>query len=736
MNPLRSFRQVFSGTGFIVLLLVGSLVQSAQPAHGANATAAKDAEMEPVVELAHRVVPWMDGKFVLLRIPKDAGRDVFELRSEGGRLAIRASDPVSAAMGLNYYLKRYCHRSMSLAGSNLEPVKVLPVLSVPVRRSTRFKYRYFLNYCTFNYTMSLADWPDWERKLDWMALNGVNLALATNGTEAVWQNTLRRIGFSSDEILSFIPGPAYTAWWLMGNLEGWGGPVTQGMIDDRAALQKRILARMRELGIEPVMQGFYGMVPASLSKKFPDARIMDQGLWGGFRRPSILLSSDPLFARMASIYYEEVEKLYGPMRFYGGDLFHEGGSTEGLDLAPLGRGVQQAMLKANPDAVWVLQGWQENPKQGMLDGLSPAHVLIINMESKDWEKRKGFGGLPWVWGVINNYGDNTGIYGNLPRIASEPALAKNGPFGASMEGVGALMEGINNNPIVYELLFDAAWSDDAVDLDNWIRNYVTYRYGVDTPELEHAWQMLLETAYKQGNRAEPVFCARPSLEIKSTSTWGSTAIAYDPAELEQAAREFLKAGEQLRSNDAYQYDAVNIVRQVLANRGLKAYDQMVAAYRAKDLAEFERASQSFLSLLRSEDSLVRTRREFLLGTWLAAAKAMGHSEEEKKLYEWNARTQITYWGPDSPTAAARDYAFKEWSGFLQDFYLARWQMFIDDLDARLHGNPGRDIDFFQFEKHWTEERNDFPVEPSGDPINAASAALGMPAQIPSDPDRR
>jgi alpha-N-acetylglucosaminidase len=733
MNFVSLFRQVYSGAGFIVLLLITIL---AQPAHGANATAPEDPEMEPIAELVHRVVPWVDDKFVLIRISKDAGQDVFELRTEGGKLVIRASDPVSAAMGLSYYLKYYCHRSMSLAGTNLAPVKDLPALATPVRRTSRFKYRYFLNYCTFNYTMSFAGWPDWERKLDWMALNGVNLALATNGTEAVWQNTLRRMGFSSSEILKFIPGPAYTAWWLMGNFEGWGGPVTQGMIDDRAALQKRILARMRELGIEPVMQGFYGMVPASLAEKFPNARIMDQGLWGGFRRPSILLSSDPLFAQMASIYYEEMEKLYGPMRCYGGDLFHEGGMTEGLDLAPLGRGVQKAMLKANPDAVWVLQGWQENPKQGMLDGLSPMHVVILNMESKDWQKRKGFGGLPWVWGVIDNYGDNTGIYGDLPRIASEPAGAMNGPYGASMAGVGALMEGINNNPIVYELLFDAAWRDDAVDLSNWIRDYVKYRYGVDSPELVHAWQMLLKTAYKQGDRAEPVFCARPSLDVKSVSTWGTTKIAYDPAELEQGAREFLKAGERLSNNDAYQYDAVNVVRQVLSNRGLKAYDQMVAAYRAKDLTGFDRVAQRFLGLMRAEDSLMRTRREFLLGTWLAAAKAMGRTEEEKRLCEKNARTQITYWGPDSPEAAGRDYAFKEWSGLLQDFYLARWQMLVDDLDARLQGKPGRDIDYFRFEKQWTEERNDFPADPSGDPINAARSALEIATQSSLDPDQR
>lgn len=708
-------------TGLIFLLIA-----AVTPLARSQRTVAPAASgLEPIVELARRVVPWMADKVLLIPIPKDAGLDVFELRTNGGKLTIRASSPSSAAEGLNYYLKYECHRSLSLVGSNLAPVKALPALTAPIRRTSRFKYRYFLNYCTFNYTMSFATGLDWERELDWMALNGVNLALATNGSEAVWQNTLRRLGYSDNEIFQFVPGPAYTAWWLMGNLEGWGGPMTQSMIGDRAALQKKIVARMRELGIEPEMQGFYGMVPASLARKFPNAHVMDQGTWGGFRRPSILLPSDPLFARMASIYYEETRKLYGPVKFYGGDLFHEGGRIEGLDLPSIGRGVQQAMVSANPDAVWVLQAWQENPKQGVLDGLSPAHVLILNMESDDWETRMGFGGLPWIWGVIANYGDNTGIYGDLPRIAATPARAMNSPYGASMAGIGALMEGTNNNPVLYELLFDAAWSNEAVDLSQWMRGYVQYRYGADDPDAQRAWRMLLDTAYKQGDRAEPVFCARPSLDIKSVSTWGTTKIVYDPAELEQAAREFLNAGDRLRNNDAYQYDAVNLVRQVVSNCGLKAHDQMMAAYTAKDVAGFEHASQHFLNLLRSEDWLMSTRREFLLGTWLASAKAFGHTEGEKKLCEKNARAQITYWGPDSSEAAGRDYAYKEWSGLLQSFYLPRWQMFVDDLDVRLRGEPGRDIDYFAFERKWTEERNDFPVDPSGDPIPVASTVLKM-----------
>ena len=115
---------------------------------------------------------------------------------------------------------------------------------------------------------------------------------------------------------------------------------------------------------------------------------------------------------------------------------------------------------------------------------------------------------------------------------------------------------------------------------------------------------------------------------------------------------------------------------------------------------------------------------------------MGYTEEEKKLCERNARTQITYWGPDSPSAAGRDYAYKEWSGLLQGFYLARWTMFIDDLDARLQGKPAHDIDYFAFEKKWTEERNDFPADPSGDPINAARSALEIATQLSLDPDQR
>ncbi|EKC68111.1 alpha-N-acetylglucosaminidase, partial [human gut metagenome] len=179
-----------------------------------------------------RRVPWLSERVELCE-EEPSGSESFTLRSDAGKLCIAATSANAAAVGVNWYLNHYCGRSMSHMGDNLGPVDDLPLPEAPVKVTTDLDYRYALNYCTFNYSMSFYTWEDWERELDWMALHGVNLMLVANGAEAVWQNTLRRLGYSEKRIASFLSGPAYNAWWLMGNLEGWGGPMPQSQIDAR-----------------------------------------------------------------------------------------------------------------------------------------------------------------------------------------------------------------------------------------------------------------------------------------------------------------------------------------------------------------------------------------------------------------------------------------------------------------------------------------------------------------------
>ena len=119
------------------------------------------------------------------------------------------------------------------------------------------------------------------------------------GTELVWYNTLLRLGYTDTEAKAFIPGPAFTAWWLMGNLEGWGGPVSMDMMKQQAELQKKILKRMKELGIEPILQGFYGMVPHDLKNKISEAKVIEQGKWAGeFQRPGFWILPPNCFLKL------------------------------------------------------------------------------------------------------------------------------------------------------------------------------------------------------------------------------------------------------------------------------------------------------------------------------------------------------------------------------------------------------------------------------------------------------
>lgn len=301
--------------------------------------------------------------------------------------------------------------------------------------------------------MSFYDWDDWQWELDWMALNGVNLMLVANGSEAVWQNTLRRMNYSEKEIADFITGPAYNAWWLKGISKGGDGPMPQSQIDSRKKLVQKMLKRMKSLGIEPLMPGFYGMVPSNLKTK-SKAHIIPQGTWGAFTRPDILDPMDPEFDRIAAIFYEETRRLYGSdIRFFSGDPFHEGGATDGVALGDAGRAIQKTMQKYFPESIWVLQGWQDNPKPGLLEKLDKRYVLVQELfgeNTNNWETRKGYEGTPFIWATVTNFGERPGINGKLQRFADEVYRASNGEYAKHMKGVGILPEGINNNPITYD----------------------------------------------------------------------------------------------------------------------------------------------------------------------------------------------------------------------------------------------------------------------------------------------
>lgn len=675
----------------------------------------------PVSNMLERLQKGLSARFKVEIEASAVQEDYFELSGGGPKVTVRAGNYVSAAFGIHWYLKYYCHASFSFCEDQLPDLPAdLP--QVEERRTTMLTDNLYMNYCTFSYTTAFWDWKRWEREIDLMALNGINRPLAMVGVEAVWRNVLRKFGYTSSEIKDFLCGPAYFGWLLMGNLEQIGGPLPDEWFTGQIALQKKILARMREYGMRPVFQGFFGMVPSSLKEKYPEAHLVEQGLWNALQRPPILDPADPLFARMAKVWYAEYEKLYGKGELFGGDLFHEGGKTGGIQVTEAAREVQKCMRQYNPDAVWVIQGWLGNPKKELLTGLDRKHTLIVDLAAEfwdNWRKRKGFDGFPWLWSHISNYGGNIGLHGRIDAIASGAVEGQHDPAASpSMRGTGSTPEGIEINPVIFDLANEMRWRSEHLDVEAWLKEYSERRYGSDDENLKAAWSIFHRTAYGtySGHRrpSESVFCAPPSLKRDkiTASAWSQCRIFYDPALFAQGVGLFLQSADHLRDKPAYQYDAVDFVRQYLSNLGREAYYKFVDAYHAKDSTQFEYWSSRFLQLLQDQDELLSTHERFFVGRWLDMARAKSKRREIQDLYEHNARMLIGTW--TEMQTPVRDYAHKEWGGMLKDYYLPRWTDYVVYLRGTLAGETLSAPDSFPAEKKWVNSHNRYRL-----PVNAA-----------------
>ncbi|MCE9106023.1 alpha-N-acetylglucosaminidase [Bacteroides pyogenes] len=688
----------------------------------------------PIKGLLERIDKGASQRFFIEQVKSD--KDFFELDQRGNKVVVRGNNYISIATGINRYLKYYAGIHLSWNNMRAKLPEQLPPVLKKERYDTDLKYRYNFNYCTYSYTMAFWDWDRWEQEIDWMALHGINLPLSIVGTGSVWRNVLSQLGYSKEEINEFVAGPAFQAWWLMNNLEGWGGPNPEQWYSHQEQLQKRILKRMREYGIEPVLPGYSGMVPANAKEKL-GLNVADPGKWNGYRRPAFLQPSDENFRRIARLYYKEMTRLYGKANYYSMDPFHEGGNASGVDLEAAGKSIWEAMKEVNPKAAWVVQAWGACPYDDMIKNLPAGDMIVLDLYSESrpqwgnpnssWYRRQGFRQHDWIYCMLLNFGGNVGLYGKMKHVINEFYRAKGSGFNSTLKGVGLTMEGSENNPVMYELLCELPWRGKLFSKDEWLKEYIKARYGKTTPQVDEAWLELSNTIYNspasstQQGAHESVFCARPSLEVYQVSTWSEMADFYAPMDIIRTAGKLVDAADEFRGNNNFEYDLVDVVRQAVAEKGRLIYPVVVSAYKAADKKLFEAASERFLNLIRLQDKLLATRREFRLGTWINFARNMGETDAQKDLYEWNARVQITTWGNRAAAddGGLHDYAHKEWNGLLQDFYYMRWKTFFDELNSRLNGNTPKEIDFYALEEHWTKQRNVYSAAAEGNPTDVA-----------------
>ena len=663
--------------------------------------------------------------------------EVFSIGGEGGKIQIKGTTISAITTGLGWYLNNIAKINIAwnslnektVSGDAYADLSNIPVPTAEETHTSDAKYRYYLNTCTFGYSMTSWTWKRWQQEIDWMALHGINMPLQLVGLEEVWRKFLtmeqggkRKYGYTDAEAKAFVAGPAFIAWWAMNNLEGWGGTGTGsksgynnlagagGVQDDawyvrQKNLAKQITERQRELGMQPVLPGWSGMVPTNFASKSGYATRGNGGNWAGdFVRPLLLnvnIGADK-YAAIAADYYACLKDVMGESQYYSMDPFHEGGGAGTMEDY---KALYDAMEVAKKGSQWVIQQWQWSATQAYsLTAVPAGRLIVLDLFSDGapaFDKYTGYAPQDAVFCAIPNFGGRSGLMGRLNNVTDNYFAYKTKY--ASIKGIGTAPEAIEQTPVTYDLIYQLPWMGSKPSVAEWIKNYATARYGTDNTILQEAWELLRQGPLNYGADAiqgpvEDVWAARPNLDANKASSWGKTlkdaANIYTPARrqmLIDATYKLLSQKNEIGDDEVFQsnynYDLVEFGGAVMADY---AYDLLLAIKAAKNTAgnnfandaTYKARRDAFLALIEDVDKFKGTNLNFRLGKWTqeardAAGEVTGATTATPDWYEYNnARTILTTWS--SPGTNLTDYSYRSWQGLMKDVYLPRWKYYFNN----------------------------------------------------------
>ena len=644
-------------------------------------------------EVICRTIGTTEG-IVLEEIPSVDGKDCYEIDAKDGKVLVKGSSPSAICYAFNKYLHYACGSMVTWGGAHLDLPEVWP--DWQENATSPYQFRYFLNVCTFGYTTPYWSWDRWSEELDWMALHGVNMPLASVASEAIARRVWVKLGLTEEEADAFFTGPAHLPWHRMGNLNAFDGPLDSEWHEDQIALQHKILEKMRSLGMEPVAPAFAGFVPPAFMAKHPEIKA-NQLTWGGFDlscNACVLAPDSPYFQEIGKLFIQEWEAEFGDAKYYLSDSFNEMRLPVDKDdvagkhslLAQYGEAIYNSIAAGDPDAVWVTQGWtfgyqhdfwDKESLKALLSKVPDDRLIIVDLGNdypkwvwhteQTWKVQEGFYGKQWIYSYVPNFGGKVLPTGDLTMYATGSVEALNSPYCENLVGFGSAPEGLENNEVVYELLADMGWTAENIDLDQWLKQYCLSRYGYWDEGMQQVWKLLHESAYS-------------SLYSYPRFTWQTVVPDQRRKSLHDINDDFGKATELFLSyadkcsdSQLYMNDAVEFAALYIAELADRHYEQALKKGR-----DAKKQVAKTVELLNVVDKLLATHPDYSLKSWVDYARAHGSDDAKKDMYEANAKRLITTWG-----GWQEDYAARFWAGLVGDYYIPRIQIYHSQGQEKL-----------------------------------------------------
>lgn len=669
-----------------------------------------------------------------LRLDRRLREDYFSVASIRGKIVLTSNSGVGLASAFNCYLKDVCHCHISRFGKQVKLPKTLPAVNGKIDRTTKFQHRYAYNYCTHSYSMAFWGENEWQKEIDFLAMNGINLVLDILGMEEVYRRFLTKLGYRHREIKNFLVGPAYYAWFYMGNICGIGGPVHDDFFFEKCELARKNHRRMQTLGMNVVLQAYTGMVPRDIRKKDRDVPVIPQGKWKGIERPLTVSPDSVSYSKYAKLFYECQREVFGDItHFYAGDICHEGGKLNNRKARDSYANVMESMLSFDKEAQWVVQCWSLNPNKTFTNAVKKYrnnHIIMLDLHFEkmphNTNKLSRLAKYDNVLeGMLNNFGGRHGLYGPVDTISKKIEEASKRP---NFKGIALTSESINMNPVVTEIFLNSIW-ENVTDINEWVKKYAVRRYGKYNENIEKSMELLLKTVYSEDNctsmfgAPECLACRRPlDPEKKLFTARGSVKISYSAKDFDEAVKLFLKDFDKFKNNECYIYDAVDLLRQSLANKLTDIAGKMSSAYKTKDYFAFTENSEKMMSYFDMLDRVLLNCRDFSFGAYIEPVKEYTDKLDDftKELYMINAKALITTWYCRllADKGNLHDYAHRQMGDLIASFYRMRWEKLIEQVKAEMDGGKPEAIDWFKLEWDWVLSETKYTKKTREDSLKA------------------
>lgn len=558
------------------------------------------------------------------------------------------------------------------------------------------------------YESTFWEWDRWEKELDLMAFNGVNVVLLTEGTELVWWKVWRSMGIKDDELDMFFYGPAQLNFQQQGIDIRWQGNTPRSYFQKKSELQKKIFERVKELGMKAVVPVFSGVVPIALEERLPKANIYINR----DKRPVALLDlKDPLYVEIQHKYWAEYALTYGVPDIPFCNFFHNAPATfvtgrMETELEKIGANLFNA-LRNQREIIWNLEPFQQQinfwePNLIRLLFKAFPEKMVIGLENLSlgnnplWHQRHIPDKIRTIFTFMLNEGGNN-HYNQLPANWAEQFVRLKEQN--RIDGWGIQIDGTGNNSVQYHLLTEILWNSDTFNPIACQEEWCNARYGACKTDLLLAQKLIYESLDIAGesNMFRHYGIQRFVLQQSPGLEWTIYENAgYTNDRLRYALQIYLRNYESHKDNKLYNFDLMHVAIHLLAVET----DSMLATAAEKHLIQ-QPLLRNSLIIKAVENMHQMDRLSFIFDPdrWqnlISNFKHYSNNNEDRKALYTSYMQMIDRYSADKPAYGARLQ-----HGLLNGFYAPRWLLLNEYLNKNSYYHES------EFKKILREKENEW-----------------------------